>query len=606
MATVPMDPSVDLNANPMGRFVAPEVAAPAIQQGPDYTGKQAEALGAAMISSGSAVIKIAERIQDDIDDANTKQFDNLTSQFIRQTQTNYMLTEGQDAVTKYKAEEEKINKYVKDIQEGGVLVVDGKEISLQNDMQKKMYGQVAQRRMSAALAEMSAHQLKAVKDWNINETKKRIGNLKNDAVADSSKWAVPNSVYQERSASMIKEVESLLEQVGVPKIVDGKVSAQYEAAIRAVKTELHEEVINQFVAQEQPKMAAAYLKNFTPEINRDKLDNLTTLVKKAEETVNVKEDSLKLQLSMAKVPFDQALTNVNKMFEEGRISAELRDATVTRLEHQNQLVKQAETKMNAQMLGEAQEWMIRHPGQSVLNMPAKYQTWARETGHWASLKSLEKTGGQFRTDFKVWGKILTMPPEDLAKMSSDEFYTKYRGSLNDGDLERGMAMVGAAKAAVGKADAKQPELTVLETNTEIVKRAAQDNKLIPFTGSPNEKQQKDFAMFEKTIQKRVNDFELTQLGGKRKANTDEVKRITNEVLLDKVKIDEWGRDPEVMSYQITPDNAKQAYVNVGGKQIYVSQIPVTDREQIAAGLKKRGLPVTQQAIAEVWLQGQKK
>jgi len=202
----------------------------------------------------------------------------------------------------------------------------------------------------------------------------------------------------------------------------------------------------------------------------------------------------------------------------------------------------------------------------------------------------------------VWGKILTMPADELAKMSSDEFIAKYRGSLDNGDLERGLAMLGAAKGKEIKAENK-PELTVFETNTEIVKRAAQDNKILPYNGSPNEKQQKDFALFEKEIQRKVNEFEITQLAGKRKANTDEVKKITGQVLLDKVRIDEWGRDPEIMSYQITPENAKQAYVNVGGKEIYLSQIPVAEREKIAAGLKQRGLPVTQQSIAEIWLKG---
>jgi hypothetical protein len=594
MATVPMDPSVDLNANPMGRFVAPEVAAPAVQQGPDYTGKQMEAMGAAMMNSGTAVIKIAERIQDDIDDAVTKKWDNETADFIRQEKNKYLLTQGQDAVKGYQSIEDSLKKFVAD-----------KTDSLDNEMQRKMYGKVADSRLLAARAEMSAHQLKAVKEWKFNETKNRVENLMNDAIADSDKWAVPGSLYEQRKAAMIAEVEDLAMQAGITKIVDGQVvvdrdSEQYKSVIRGANTKLHESVINQFVAQEQPKMAAAYLKNFKGDIDRTALDNLTAMVKKAEETVNVKEDSLRLQLSMAKVPFDQALTNVNQMFADGKISAELRDATVTRLEHQNQIVKQAENKVNAQMLGEAQEWMIRNPGQSVLNMPAKYQAWARETGHWASLKSLEKTGGQFQTNFKVWGKILTMPADELAKMSSDEFYAKYRGSLNDGDLERGMAMIGAAKAAVGKVDAKQPELTVFETNTEIVKRAAQENKILPFTGSPNENQQKDFAGFEKEVQRRVNEFELTQLGGKRKANTDEVKAITGQVLLDKVKIDEWGRDPEIPSYKLTQENTKNAYVNVGGKQIYLSQISDSYRLDAIRRLKAAGLPVTQQKIAEMW------
>lgn len=596
MPTVPYDPSVDLSANPMGRFAAPEVAAPGVQQAQDYTGKQLEQAGAAMTNSGSVFMKIAERIQDDIDDTVTKQADNFLSERIREAQTKYMSTKGQDAVNGYASVEEGLNKVVQS-------TIDG----LENEMQRKMFGQVAQRRLLAARAEMGAHQYKALKEWKFNETKNRVDNLMEDAVADSSKWAVPGSLYQQRKTAMLSEVDDLAQQAGIVN-AEGEVdrsSEQYKALVRGVNTKLHETVINQFVAEENPKMALAYLKNYKGEIDREKLDNLTTFVKKAEETVNVKEDSLRLQLGMSNVPFDQALSDVNKMFQDGKISAELRDATVTRLEHQNQIVKQAEAKASAQMLGEAQEWMIRHPGATVLAMPAKYQQWARETGHWNTLKSLEKTGGEFKTNMNVWGKILTMPAEELAKMSSDEFIAKYRSGLDNSDLERGLAMLGAAKGKEIKAENK-PELTVFETNTEIVKRAAQENKLIPYTGTPNEKQQKDFALFEKQIQKYVNEYETTQLGGKRKANTDEVKKITNQVLLDKVRIDEWGRDPEIMSYQVTSDNAKQAYVDVKGTQVYLAQIPAADRERIAAGLKQRNLPVTQQAIAEIWSQANRR
>lgn len=593
MPTVPMDPSVDLSANPMGRFAAPDVAAPAVQQGPDYAGKQIEQAGAAAMTAGAAFVRIAERIQDDIDDTVTKQADNIVAEKIRAAQTKYLSTKGQDAVNGLNVVEEEITKVINDTKDG-----------LENEMQRKMFGQVANRRILAARAEMGAHQLKSLKEWKFNETKSRIENLMDDAIADSSKWAVPNSLYQQRKTAMIGEIDDLAQQAGIVN-ANGEIdrsSEQYKALVRGANTKLHENVINQFVAEENPKMAAAYLKNYKGEIERDKLDNLTTYVKKAEETINVKEDSLRLQLSMNKVPFDKALTDVNTMFNDGKISAELRDATVQRLEHQNNITKQAEAKFNANMLGEAQEWMIRHPGSTVLNMPAKYQQWARENGHWNSLKSLEKTDGQFKTNMNVWGKILTMPADELAKMSSDEFIAKYRSGLDNSDLERGLAMLGAAKGQIIKADAKPDQMTVLETPVEIVKRAAQESKLIPYTGSPNEKQQKDFALFEKQVQTFVNEYEINQLGGKRKANGDEVKKITSQILLDKVKIDEWGRDPEIMSYQVTPDNAKQAYVDVGGKQVYLAQIPKADRERIAAGLKERNLPVTQQAIAQIWLQ----
>jgi hypothetical protein len=594
MPTVPFDPSVDLSANPMGRFAAPDVAAPAIQQGPDYTGKQIEQAGAAMVTAGSTFMKIAERIQDDVDDTVTKQADNFLSEKIREAQTKYMLTKGQDAVNGYAVVDEGLTKIVQDTADG-----------LENEMQRKMFGNVAQKRLIAARAEMGAHQLKALKEWKFNETKSRIENFKEDAVANSSKWSVPGSLYQKRKTEMLAEVDDLAQQAGIVNAngeVDKK-SEQYKELVRGVNTDLHETVINQFVAEEKPKMAKEYLDNYKGEIDRKKLDNLTTFVKKAEETVNVKEDSLRLQLGMSNVPFDQALSQVNTMFQDGKISAELRDATVTRLEHQNQIAKQAETKMNAQMLDKAQLHIMN--GGTLLNLPTPLKIWAQDNGRLADLKRLEKNGGQGETNYQVYGRLITMPASELAQMSSDELFNKYRAQLSKGDYEQMLVRLAAAKAAVGKAENK-PELTVFETNTEIVKRAAQENKILPYTGSPNEKQQKDFALFEKQIQKYVNEYEITQLGGKRKANTDEVKKITSQVLLDKVRIDEWGRDPEIMAYQVTPENAKQAYVNVGGKEIYLAQIPAADRERIVAGLKQRNLPVTQQAIAEIWSQANRR
>jgi hypothetical protein len=265
MATVPMDPSVDLNANPMGRFVAPEVAAPAVQQGPDYTGKQAEALGAAMINSGSAVIKIAERIQDTIDEANTKKFDNSTAEYIRKKQTDYLFTKGQDAINGYKAVDDDLTRYVASQMDG-----------LENDMQRKMYGQVAERRLQAARASMNQHQLKELQQWNLTESKDRVSNLMMDAIDNAPSYKVRGGIYDERKLAMEIEVGNIARLQGIVDRegnVDTK-SEQYKSLMREANTALHTKVLSSAINNDQLDFARDYLKKFRPEISPDQLNQI--------------------------------------------------------------------------------------------------------------------------------------------------------------------------------------------------------------------------------------------------------------------------------------------------------------------------------------------
>lgn len=276
MATVPFDPSVDLNASPMGRFAAPEVAAPAVQQGPDYTGKQIEQAGAAAVSAGSAFLRIAERIQDDIDDANTKQFDNLTSGYLRNTQANFQVKKGQEAINGYAAVEEEMTRYVKNIKEGGVLVVDGKEISLQNDMQKKMYGQVAERRLEAAKATMNQHRLQELQQWNLSESKNRVSNLMMDAIDNAPSYKVRGGIFDERKLAMEMEVGNIARLQGIVDRegnIDIK-SEQYKSLMREANTALHTKVLTSAINNDQLDFARDYLKKFRPEISPDQLNQI--------------------------------------------------------------------------------------------------------------------------------------------------------------------------------------------------------------------------------------------------------------------------------------------------------------------------------------------
>jgi hypothetical protein len=58
-------------------------------------------------------------------------------------------------------------------------------------------------------------------------------------------------------------------------------------------------------------------------------------------------------------------------------------------------------------------------------------------------------------------------------------------------------------------------------------------------------------------------------------------------------------------FQLTEEQLELAYVNVGGEEIRLAQIPANERTDIIETLNRRGLPVNEMAIATMWVQAGK-
>jgi hypothetical protein len=71
---------------------------------------------------------------------------------------------------------------------------------------------------------------------------------------------------------------------------------------------------------------------------------------------------------------------------------------------------------------------------------------------------------------------------------------------------------------------------------------------------------------------------------------------------NKVFVDTFGRDKETSISLVEKDNLGKTYVKVDGKEVYTSSIPATSRVMIIRQLRAVGRPVTEQAIAEVFVQ----
>lgn len=601
MATIPVmdSPTVDLAAGQSTRFSAPQVESvrgakftplpdmvrmPQAQE--NYAAKQMVETGRVMGQATSSLLEIATKVQDEINDAKTKEADTLFADQVRQrlynTESGYLNSRGKDAVDTQQSALDDIAQARKDTEQ-----------FLENDLQRQMFKATADRRMLAARTEMDRHAFEQLKVYNVAESKARIDNLLQDATVNAQSWAVDGSQYQMFSKAMRAEVADLARISGVQPG-----TAQYDQLMRGATTKLHETVISKFISEEQPKMASAYLKAHKAEIDAEKLDNITTAVRQAEETVGVKDESLRLSMSLKGSATDQ-VSQVDQMFKDGKINAALRDATVTRIEHNDARRRVAKAEYEVNLIGQAQDWLIKNPNLSVLDMPAPMYQSLKNSGKLDSVISFAKNG-RYITDPKAAAEVMSMTDAQFGAMTPAEYVAKYRTVLDDSDFNWGLAKVHASR---GTANAQHLEII---STADRVEATARQLNILPKSGKPNGSQTAEFDSFRKNVNERVIAFEQGTLKGQRKANGQELQQILDGVVLDKAQVPGtlWGSTPKPVA-MMSPKELETAFVFVGNEEISLASIPVSQRRLIIQKLTSRGRVVTEQEIANLWVQAGK-
>ena len=88
-----------------------------------------------------------------------------------------------------------------------------------------------------------------------------------------------------------------------------------------------------------------------------------------------------------------------------------------------------------------------------------------------------------------------------------------------------------------------------------------------------------------------------------KANFKQKEALLQEILQDRVFVAGKIRGRTLMPIDaVDPNKQKKVFVLVGGKKIYMSNIPEKQEEFIIKSILKSGKPVTQQTIAEYWVE----
>ena len=209
-------------------------------------------------------------------------------------------------------------------------------------------------------------------------------------------------------------------------------------------------------------------------------------------------------------------------------------------------------------------------------------------------------GDTVKNSPEAWAGVMSLPKETLAKMTPVEFYRQFRPVLDDAHLEKGYALLAQAQNAPN-----EKHLEII-TADQRMKQAAIGAGILPAEGKANENEVKQYAQFQQIVDQRVRQFERSDLQGKRKATTEELQRVIDSVLMDKAFVPRtlWF-DRERPVALLEEDQQARAYVTVGGEEITLASIPQTQRALIASKLQARGLPVSEQAIAELWVRAGK-
>ena len=264
-----------------------------------------------------------------------------------------------------------------------------------------------------------------------------------------------------------------------------------------------------------------------------------------------------------------------------------REKTLLSIRQNHAMVKEAQREREAGAADQA--WQLvgqgrRVPELTLLQMDGRarvqLQDYLRERAKQAA------SGEKVKTDWETYIDLRT-------KLAAGEQVDlrPYTTRIAGPQMEQLLDIQTKAK------DPKSPKQDSMFTDEQRINNALQGLGIDRH--SKNKAQQDAAGQFAAEVDRRVR-AESAAKGGK-DLTADEKQRVIDGITMDKVYVDEWGRDPEKPLALLTPDQLGKAYVKSGGREVKLSSVPAADREAIIRGRRARGLPVTEQAIVDTYV-----
>lgn len=247
-------------------------------------------------------------------------------------------------------------------------------------------------------------------------------------------------------------------------------------------------------------------------------------------------------------------------------NAEERKATVQALHVRFDEATRIEAEQQADAFMVAQKWVDGGQPLHRLSAHTRNQLSISQIQALETWEDHRRRGREPVNDDQLYLAFGALTPEQVAAIPEGKLWETYHGNLDRAHWERVQATWTQAREAK-RTKLMSPELSATLTFKDRVDNAFRGSgilsdrakKATAFTTDEAAR----YARFEAAAARAVEHFELTQLGGKRKATGEEIQQLVNGLLVQTVFVDEWGTDPERPAVLVTEDERGETYVPVG-------------------------------------------
>lgn len=208
-------------------------------------------------------------------------------------------------------------------------------------------------------------------------------------------------------------------------------------------------------------------------------------------------------------------------------------------------------------------------------------------------ESLQRRREDVDNNDKVWLDFLSMKPEQVAKLSRAEFETKYWSQFDKEHRSRAENEWNKSR----EDRQKDPELSSTLSFKDRFDNSIRSAGIV----DPNkpkskfsENDVKTYADLEHQAAKAIENYELTDLGGKRKATGEEQQKIIDNLTVNKVFVDKaWRIDKEKAVALLTDEERGHTYVPS-------DQIPDSDRQSIEKLAQSKNSRLTNSKLERIY------
>lgn len=449
---------------------------------------------------------------------------------------------------------------------------DAIEKSLSNEDQKMAFRKMRISRRAAIEKQLTRHMSREINQHDKQVTESYLLNEQDAATKNFHDEGRVQISIQRQQAAIYQHAE----RNGMPE-------EWIKNRLKGETSKTHSSVINQLVNLNQDERAKEYFKKYKDQLTGKDSASLSKVLK---------EGSLRggSQRKADKI-LDKAGDRKEALGLARKIKdPELRDLVEKRVNSHFSIMKQAEREEQDSIYQNAINTMEKNLGQEPREL-IPVQEWEKLS--LAQRKSLESRGDNPDNNDKIWLDFLEKSPKDIASLTRAEFESEYWVNFDASHRSRAEKMWKESQDP--KAQAKLTNTLSFKDRVDNTLRGSGVIDPNKSKGKFSEKEVTLYSRFEDSASKAVEEYELNELAGKRKATGQEVQKILDKIILQKVFVDKnWiRRDPEVPISLISDDDKKKAYVPF-------EDITKEHRESISNLIKSKGKKFTKDKLERAY------